>query len=146
MDSWLEDFFAHIERPELYKDPRFATIGDCITNYEALLKELTDAIAKRDYADWCQRLKTMKGVWAPLQSPAEVLEDPQALENGFVSDVVIDDDTRYKVGASPAQFDEQLIGELRGSPAFGQHTDEILREIGLGEDDIAQLRQKGAIR
>jgi formyl-CoA transferase len=74
-----------------------------------------------------------------------VLRDPQALENGFVSKVTVDQDMSYMVGVSPAQFDEKTIGELHRSPTYGQHTDEILREVGLSDAEIAALRSKGAI-
>lgn len=105
-----------------------------------------EVFATRDYADWCQKLATMEGVWAPVQTPAEVLADPQALGNGFVSPVQIDDGQEYLTGMSPAQFDERPIGALRAGPAFAQHTDEVLRELGLNDDELASLREAGVVR
>ncbi|MNJ02963.1 formyl-coenzyme A transferase [compost metagenome] len=58
----------------------------------------------------------------------------------------IDEHSQYLVGVSPAQFDEQPIGKLTAGPSFGEHTDEVLREIGLTDAELAKLRDSGAIR
>lgn len=145
LEKWWPDFVKHLEHPELLTDPRFKNVASRHANARALIDALDAIFATRDYADWCARFKTMEGVWAPLQNPMEVVNDPQALENGFVSKVVIDDETSYMVGVSPAQFDERPIGELRGGPTYAQHTDAVLRELGLGDDEIAALHASGAV-
>ncbi|HHM5199375.1 TPA: CaiB/BaiF CoA transferase family protein [Pseudomonas aeruginosa] len=146
MEKWWPDFVAHIERPELLDDPRFKDAATRHVNSQALVMELNEVFATRDYADWCTRFKTLEGVWAPVQSPAEVLADPQALENGFVSPVDVDQAGQYLVGVSPAQFDEKPIGKLKAGPRFAEHTDEVLREIGVSDAELAALRAMGAIR
>lgn len=75
-----------------------------------------------------------------------MLADPQALENGFVSPVDVDQAGQYLVGVSPAQFDEKPIGKLKAGPRFAEHTDEVLREIGVSDAELAALRAMGAIR
>ena len=146
MEKWWPDFVAHIERPALLSDPRFKDAASRHANSRALVGELNEVFATRNYAEWCERFKSLEGVWAPIQSPAEVLADPQALENGFISAVDIDEQNQYLVGVSPAQFDEQPIGKLTAGPRFGEHTDEVLREIGLTDAQLAALRDSGAIR
>lgn len=145
MEKWWPDFARHLQRPDLLSDPRFIDGAARHANARALVMELNAIFATRDYDDWCARFQTLEGVWSPVQSPAEALMDPQALENGFISKVVVDQDTSYMVGVSPAQFDERPIGELHRSPHYGQHTDEILRESGLSDSDITALRAKGAV-
>jgi crotonobetainyl-CoA:carnitine CoA-transferase CaiB-like acyl-CoA transferase len=49
------------------------------------------------------------------------------------------------VGASPAQFDERPIGALRRSPNFGEHSAEVLAELGLDEHAIADLKRAGLV-
>lgn len=146
MDNWWPDFVEHLDRPDLLTDPRFVDGAARQANARALVNELNAIFATRDYADWCEKLSTMDGVWAPIQSPTEVMEDPQIMANGFIREVVVDEDARYKVGVSPSQFDEKDIGELRCSPTFAQHTDEVLRETGLKDADIEALRASGAIK
>ena len=118
VDSWWPDFARHIDREDLLTDPRFATQRARFDNRGALIAELDAVFAAHDLAYWRERLVTMEGVWAPLQSPEEVIADPQALENGFVTPVNGPDGApAYLGGASPAQFDERPIGTLRAGPA-----------------------------
>jgi crotonobetainyl-CoA:carnitine CoA-transferase CaiB-like acyl-CoA transferase len=146
MDKWWPDFVEHIERPELLEDPRFENNSARTANGPALIEILNEVFRTRDYAQWCDRLDTLEGVWSPVQSPDEVIRDPQALENGFVTPVNLGDGGSYLTGASPAQFDEQHLGTLHSSPGFAQHTDEVLREIGVSEVELQQLRKLNAIK
>jgi formyl-CoA transferase len=146
MEPWWPDFAKHIERLDLLDDPRFSTAAARHANVTALVQVLNEVFANRDYADWCERLRTLQGVWSPIQSPAEVLQDPQALENGFITPVSYGDNESYLAAVSPAQFDERPIGKLRSGPAFAQHTDEVLRETGLDDAELDQLRALGAIK
>lgn len=145
LDAWWPDFVHHLGRPELLEDARFADARARAVHARALVGILNEIFAGQDYSQWCSRLATMKGVWAPVQNREEVLADPQALENGFVSRVQDEDGNSYMTGVSPGQFDERPIGELRAAPGYAMHTDAILRESGLAEDDIAALRAAGTI-
>jgi crotonobetainyl-CoA:carnitine CoA-transferase CaiB-like acyl-CoA transferase len=139
-DAWFIDLVRHLDRPELATDPRFLGEAAKFANAQPLIDELDAIFATRTLAEWNQKLATLEGVWAPLQSPAEVIADPQALVNGFVTPVTDFDGETYLSSASPGQFDEQPVGELRSSPAYGQHTDEVMRELGLTTDQVAALR------
>jgi len=106
---------------------------------------LEEIFAAHDFAHWRAKLATLDGVWAPLLSPDEVIDDPQAVENGFVARVATDDGRSYFGGASPAQFDEAPIGALRAAPRYGAHTEDVLREIGVSPKEIGKLRAVGVI-
>lgn len=139
-DRWFADLARRVDREDLLNDPRFADEQSKFLNGEALMAELDGTFAEKTLAEWSQRLFGMEGVWAPLQSPAEVLQDVQALENGIVTPVTDQDGDTYYAAATPGQFDERTVGALRSSPAYGQHTDELLGELGLGAGRIAALR------
>jgi crotonobetainyl-CoA:carnitine CoA-transferase CaiB-like acyl-CoA transferase len=144
-DGWWSDFARHIDRPDLIDDARYASHSARAANAPALVAELNRVFAAHDFAHWRSALAGMEGVWAPLQNSSEVIADPQALENGFVTRVDVDAETSYLVGASPAQFDERPVGALRGGPGYGEHSDAILGEIGLDPAAIAALRATGAV-
>jgi crotonobetainyl-CoA:carnitine CoA-transferase CaiB-like acyl-CoA transferase len=76
----------------------------------------------------------------------ELYEDPQAVANGYV--VQIDsgdgDGSTFPVIANPVQFDE-TPPSLRGAPEHGQHTEEILLELGLDWDAIIAHKESGAV-
>ncbi|MFY0729726.1 CaiB/BaiF CoA transferase family protein [Pseudomonas sp. NFX15] len=145
-DSWWPDLVAHLESLYLLDDSRFADSEARHTHRDALTAELNTIFARRDLDDWCVRLRTLKGVWSPVRTPLEALNDPQSLVNGFIGTVDRSDGASYRAAVSPAQFDECHIGELRAGPRFAQHTDEILRELGVDEAELAALRARSAIR
>lgn len=147
LDKWWPDFARHIGRADLIDDARFVDPPSRARNVRALVDILNREFAERDYAEWCDRLEGVEGVWAPVQSPAEVIEDRQALDNGFVTPVAGAAGTGpdYVTGASPAQFDERPIGPLRASPAFAADGDAILAEIGFASDRIKALRTHGVL-
>jgi crotonobetainyl-CoA:carnitine CoA-transferase CaiB-like acyl-CoA transferase len=144
-DRWWIDFCKHIDRVDLIDDPRYNSIAARDENRDACIAELDETFARRTFAEWRTRLDTMEGVWAPLLSAAEVCQDPQALLNGFVTDISMGDGESYLGSASPGQFDERPVGELTAAPAHGQHTEEVLLELGLDWDEIGSLKEKGAV-
>lgn len=144
MDKWWPDFATKIGVPELIDDPRFVDHAARAIHARALIELLNALFASKTFVEWRAILELIDGVWAPMQNSGEVLADPQALENGFVTSVTVDAETSYMTGAAPCQFDERPVGELRGGPGYGEHTEMILREIGMGAR-IAELRAASAI-
>ena len=145
-DQWWPDLARTLERDEWLSDPRYADPEARASNNVELIREMDAIFATRTLAEWEDALATLEGVWAPLKSPDEVIEDPQALDNGFVTPVNYSDGGQYLTGASPAQFDGRPIGALRAAPAHGENTDEILREMGLTDSQISGMRERGIIR
>lgn len=145
MPEWWPDLATHLGCEGLLTDGRFATAAARTENRLALIHELDAIFAQRDYADWVARLHTLQGVWAPVQSPLEVVEDEQALVNGFVTPVTTPDGASYLAAASPGQFDEAPVGRLRASPTFAADTDAVLASIGASPETIARLRAAAVI-
>ncbi len=146
MPQWWPDLAHHLGRPDMIDDPRYADPAARAQNSAALIAEFEAIFAAHDFLYWKQKLATLQGVWAPLQSPDEVIADPQALENGFVTEVTTTDGRSYLTGASPAQFDEAPIGQLSAAPAYGEHSTSVLAELGVSAADIADLRARAIIR
>lgn len=144
-ESWWPDLCRHLGREEWIDDPRFLSNLARFENCHTLNAAIQDVFGSADYAEWLERLKSLEGVWAPLQSPEEVAADHQALVNSFVAEVKADDGRSYKAGVSPAQFDEATIGELRAAPAYGAHTEAVLRDMGLGDAELEELRASGVV-
>jgi crotonobetainyl-CoA:carnitine CoA-transferase CaiB-like acyl-CoA transferase len=133
-----------LERPELLHDPRFENATVRAENKQACVDELDKTFGAQTLDHWKERLAGIEGVWAPLQTSWEVFEDPQAIANGYVPDVDAGDGSSFKLIANPVQFDEQPA-ELTRAPEHGQHTEEILLELGYDWDKIIALKEKSAI-
>ncbi|MFI5047285.1 MAG: CaiB/BaiF CoA transferase family protein [Acidimicrobiia bacterium] len=142
-DDWWADLCEHLGRPDLATDERFATSKARSANTAEAVAVLDEIFAERTLAEWKDALSTALGVWAPVQSPAEIHDDPQTIANGFVREV------QYPTGPislpiPPVLFDEEG-GDIERAPDFGEHTDEVLTEIGYTADDIARYRNSGVI-
>ncbi|MBV9661239.1 MAG: CoA transferase [Acidimicrobiales bacterium] len=142
-DDLFTDMVDHLGRADLAADPRFSSTASRRMHNEELVAELDSIFATRDLDQWREALATTKGVWAAVQTAAELYEDPQVLANGFIRDVP------YPAGplslvATPIMFDAEA-GEPERAPDFCEHTDEVLSEIGCAASEIAALRNSGAI-
>jgi crotonobetainyl-CoA:carnitine CoA-transferase CaiB-like acyl-CoA transferase len=144
-DRLWPDLAEHLGRPDLADDPRFADSEQRIEHQADFVKTLDGIFRQRTLEEWRTTLMTLKGVWAPVLSPAEIAEDPQCLENGFFVDVSAGESTGYRVVASPAQFDGRPVGDLRRAPCHGEHTEEVLLEYGLDWEAIAELKDRRVI-
>lgn len=144
--AWWPDLADKVGRKEWLDDSRFVDPAARAANSTALIAELDAVFATHTLAEWEAAFVELEGVWSPVKSPAEVLEDPQALENGFVTPVTFrEGDDHYLTAPAPAQFDGRPVGELRAAPKFGEDTDAVMHELGLSAEQISGLRERGVI-
>ena len=143
-DRYWPDLCAHLDRPELLEDPRFKDGAARYEHREECIQVLRDVFRTRTYDEWCERLQTLEGVWAPLQTPLEVHEDPQAIANGYLERITAASGAEFALPANPVQFDETPVA-VRHAPDHGEHTDEVLLELGLTYDEIIEHKVTGAV-
>ncbi|MEK7354720.1 MAG: CoA transferase, partial [Chloroflexota bacterium] len=124
-----------LERPDLERDPRFDSMEARRQNNLELISVLDEIFASQDVEYWEKRCRQYNLIYARVQNAVEVTEDPQALANNLFVDL------NHPAGhvpmiASPIKF-IQNPAEIRGpSPEIGQHTEEILLELGYSWEDI----------
>ncbi len=143
-DRYWPDFCRLIHRDELIDDPRFATLEARRENGAECVALLDEEFAKRTFAEWKELLSNLDAPWAPVQSVAELVDDPQVLANGYIGDVVIDGKTAYRLPTVPVQFDGQPPA-LRRAPEHGEDTEAILSELGYDWDQIIGFKEAGVI-
>ena len=143
-DRFWADLCRHLDRPDLITDPRFESGMARFQNREACVAELDAIFASQPLAAWRERLATVDGVWAPMQTAKEVGQDAQALANGYLAEVDRGDGTTFTLVASPVQFDERTP-PLHPAPDMGQHTEEVLLALGYTWETLASLKESGAI-
>lgn len=140
---YFADVCRHMGLEHLLEDERFGTAEGLMAHTPEVRQAITEAFAVRPFSYWLDRLRTLEGQWAPIQDPLEVAADPQMLANGYVVPVTDADGNERRLVASPVQFDE-TPPTLRRGPQFAEHTDDVLRELGLTDDAIIQLKIDGA--
>jgi crotonobetainyl-CoA:carnitine CoA-transferase CaiB-like acyl-CoA transferase len=142
-ESGFEEFCEVIGHKELLDDPRFATSSGRAANHRECIALLDGIFATRDLAEWAGVLQGLSTPWTVVQNAAEAATDPQVVANNLVTQVAGPAGT-YPLVASPAQFDG-LATSLAPAPEHGQHTEEVLLELGRTWEDIIGLKESGAV-
>jgi len=132
-------------RPELADDPRFATLNDRISNFEAMQAEFEGALTSMTTEEVVKRLGAEDVPSAALNTPDEVADDPQVIANGTLVESENPTAGRMRQPRPPMQFTTTPADIRRHAPALGEHNDEILAELGRDASQIAALREAGVI-
>jgi crotonobetainyl-CoA:carnitine CoA-transferase CaiB-like acyl-CoA transferase len=141
-DEWI-DLCELLGRPDLITDRRFATSADRSQHIAAGVAIFDEIFAQGTLGEWKMRLATAKGAWSPVQTPLEMFDDPQTVANGFLRPVDYPAGS-VRLPAPPILFDEDA-GDPPLAPTFGQHTDQVLAELGFSRERVAELRSKGTV-
>ena len=139
------DLVRTVGKPEWLDDPRFATMPARREHATALVAALDEIFATAPMAEWAKRLDAAGMWWAPVQTVEELLEDPQAHAAGLFVDVPQADGRTAPAIASPLDFSDTTWAVEAPAPECGQHTELVLLELGYDWDEIAALREKGAL-
>ncbi|MGH7787457.1 MAG: CaiB/BaiF CoA transferase family protein [Candidatus Binatia bacterium] len=144
-DRHWPDLVRALERPELLHDARFDSMRLRRENQQACVAELDACFNRQPMAHWAAALDGAGMWWAPVQTVGELIDDPQARAGGAFVPTEVSEGVAEMV-AAPADF-SATPGPLPASmaPEFGQHTEEILLELGYDWEQIAALRDAGAI-
>ena len=138
-DRHWPDLCRAVERPEWIDDERFATARARRSNVRELIPLLDAVFATRTREEWGERLDRENMWWAPVQTTDEVLGDPQAWAGGGFVEVSDGDGTATMIN-TPVDFVGTPARPRAMPPTLGQHTDEVLAELGRDADAIAALR------
>jgi len=142
-DRYWSRFCQAIEREDLENDPRFNSFQARMENRGVLYPILDEIFMSRTYDEWKPRLVGIP--FATRQNLVEVINDPQARINNYF--VPLDHPTygRIEVVASPINLSETPATIRTPGPEFGQHTEEVLLELGYTWENIALLKEQSII-
>jgi crotonobetainyl-CoA:carnitine CoA-transferase CaiB-like acyl-CoA transferase len=138
-------FTKAVGRADLHADPRFADSPKRHANSAGLVVELDKLFGSQPLSYWKRLLDSAGLIYGVAQIPEEIVKDPQLLANGII--VPIDDGSatpRYTVN-SPVTVKGSAKVAPRLAPGLGEHTDEVLAEVGFDAGQIDDLRAAGAI-
>jgi crotonobetainyl-CoA:carnitine CoA-transferase CaiB-like acyl-CoA transferase len=143
--STWEKLCGALGREDLARDPRFRENASRTVRAAELADELGRIFATRPTAEWLSQLDAAGVPAGPLHDIPAVYADPQARARGMM--VEIDHPTAGRVRniGIPVKLSGTPGAVRRSAPTLGQHTDEVLREAGFPEGEIAQLRRSGAV-
>ncbi|MCI0732067.1 MAG: CoA transferase [Chloroflexi bacterium] len=144
-DSLWQRFCQAIGRPELAGDPRFKTNADRVRNRAELEPILDEHFAQGEAAEWLARLHEARIPCGPVNSLPDVLADEQFLARGGVVELPHPLLGSVKVLANPIHFSETPPTYRRHPPLLGEHSEEILAELGYDAAAVAGLRARGVV-
>ena len=131
-----------LERPEWLADERFKTPALRDTNIDARLEMTQDVLKTRTTEDWLERLESEGVPCAPVLTRDQVIAHPQVIASGILLESDHPSAGRLRQTRTAARFATPTIVRS-GAPLLGQHTAEVLAELGLSDADIAALREQG---
>jgi crotonobetainyl-CoA:carnitine CoA-transferase CaiB-like acyl-CoA transferase len=144
-DRYWGRFCEAIERPAWAVDVGYATVLARAQRAADLIAELDAIFATRTLAEWGERLDRADLVWAPVQTIAEVVDDPQARALEAFATIPHRTGDDIRVVKSPVEFGATPARIRHGAPELGEHTEAILLEHGYTWEEIAALKEEGAI-
>jgi crotonobetainyl-CoA:carnitine CoA-transferase CaiB-like acyl-CoA transferase len=144
-DKLFDAFARAIERPDLLVDARFNSRANRLANRAGLIAEIEKTTAGQTRAYWLGRLDKAGVPCGPINTYPETLADPHTLARNMVVDLVHPVAGPMKALGVPVKLSETPGAVDRPAPLVGQHTAEILTELGYSESEQRDLRSRGII-
>jgi formyl-CoA transferase/CoA:oxalate CoA-transferase len=144
-DGIWQRFCPAIERSDLAGDSRFRTNRDRVEHYDLLKRELDRTLGTRSTAEWTARLQKASVPCGAVRSVQEVLDDPQIAAREMVVPITHPIAGPTRVIGTPIKLSETPGSVRTPPPTLGQHTDDVLEELGYDRERIAGLRAAGAV-
>jgi crotonobetainyl-CoA:carnitine CoA-transferase CaiB-like acyl-CoA transferase len=144
-DGQFAKFCEVAGRPDLPRDPRFTRNADRVRHRDVLVPLLAGLMKARTRQDWLSSLEAAKVPCGPIQSLAEAFADPQAQERGMTVPVAHPLADGLRLVASPIKLSGTPVQYRRPPPLLGEHTEEVLRELGVTPEELAALKARAVL-
>src|ERR1700754_1443426 len=134
-----------IGRPDLLTDPRFSDPAKLMANMAELTAILDQTFCSEPMAHWYEVFNGVHATFGAVRGPQEVINDPQLRANDIIVPLEGAGDKLTSTISSPIQVHGVSKVPARRAPKIGEHNEEVLKELGFGDEEIDGLRTSGAI-
>jgi crotonobetainyl-CoA:carnitine CoA-transferase CaiB-like acyl-CoA transferase len=144
-DRWWSKVCGALGIENLINDPRFSTFNARSVNRKELVAIFDNIFAAKTRQEWMTILEEHGCIFTQVQSIREVVEDPQLTANNYLINIEHPLYGPLKAMGFPWDFSETPASWRRKAPGLGEHTEEVLIEIGYSQEEIAKLKEDGAV-
>jgi crotonobetainyl-CoA:carnitine CoA-transferase CaiB-like acyl-CoA transferase len=137
-EQWAR-LYRVLERPDLADDPRFATTAARSAHIDFVYATLAEALRQRSTAEWLHRLADADIPHGPAHSLEDLLQNDYLRETGFFRDLSHPSEGATKALSPPVDYSATPASIRRPAPRLGEHTNEVLGEIGFDAAAIAEI-------
>jgi crotonobetainyl-CoA:carnitine CoA-transferase CaiB-like acyl-CoA transferase len=134
-----------IGRPELTSDPRFATNAARMRHLDELVALIAEPLRTRPSADWIRAFEAEGVPVGPVNQIGDMLADPQVAAREMVFEVDHPRAGRTRALGMPIKFSDARADMTRPAPLLGQHSREVLDQLGYSAAEIDALQRAGAV-
>ncbi|MDP9095464.1 MAG: CoA transferase [Pseudomonadota bacterium] len=138
-------FCGAADRPEWERDPRFMDANARSRHRDELLTLIGDTLARQPAQHWIARLDAAGVPCTRVNRIDQVVEDEQVVAREMIREIDVPDLGRIKVAGLPIKLSETPGRIERHPPHLGEHTEEVLRALGYGPEQMATLAASGAV-
>jgi formyl-CoA transferase len=134
-----------LDLQDMYQDPRYHTNRERVPRRDEVRERIEERLATRSAIDWCQLLEDADVPSGPIYSVPQMLHDDQMQARGFIVDQQHPVAGVLRTLACPIHLSDTPATYRLPSPTLGQHTDDILAELGYSPSDIVGLHDSKAV-
>ena len=143
-DQEITAFFDVLEATHLLQDPRFNSRRARVASSGALAHELRPLLGRHDADHWISVFNRAAVPVSLVGTLADLIQDPQLKTNNIIKTPEEDVGTQWVIN-HPLNIDGLPIQGVKKAPGIGEHTEEILHDLGYQDDEIENLRAEGAV-
>lgn len=144
-DNIWQAFCKHVGRDDLVQDARFTHNSDRIAHYDSLMPTIREIIITKSTDDWLSELRAIGVPCGRINTVKEALTDPHLLERGMIIELEHPAIGLVKSIATPVHLSDTPLVYYRHPPTLGEHTQEVVSELGYDADAITRLYAEGVI-
>ena len=144
-DGQFEKLCGVLDSPELATDERYATNAARVRNLASLMPRLIAAFATRTMGEWVTALSAAGVPCGPINTIPAVLDEPQVVHRDMLREIPHPAAGTVRQVVSPMRFAQAPASFERSAPLLGEHTAEILGELGFASEEIQALTARGVV-
>ena len=146
VDGFWEKSCEILDLPELLKVDAWRTFRGRHDAREAIIPRVQEVLLTAPGEEWVRKFEGEGVPCARVRKPTDLYEDPQMKAMGYLAQAEHPEYGVLQIGGVPVKFDKTPSFVRRPPPMLGQHTDEVLAELGFSPDEIAVLRTEDVVR